>query len=226
MSIRAIAFDLDGTLVDSIHDLAAAANAMRAALALAPLPAERVETYVGDGSASLVARTLLDAKAAEPDDSPLQRQARELFRDAYLSLLTHTTRPFDGVREALERLSTAGWPMAVVTNKPLAFTLPLLAELDLARYFPVVVGGDTLTEKKPHPAPLHHAAGLLGVTPAEMLMIGDSVNDVLSARAAGCPVWVVSFGYAGDPVALKADRVIADFGALSEALDTGATVAS
>ncbi|NLR74396.1 phosphoglycolate phosphatase [Leeia aquatica] len=206
--IRAVAFDLDGTLIDSLQDLAAAANQMRSQLGLPALPAERVGSYVGDGAAVLVARTLQDNPAAQPDDSPQQATARAAFHQAYLTGLSQHTRCYPGIRALLDHLQQQGHPLALVTNKPLAFTTPLLHGLDLHRYFTLVLGGDSLPEKKPSALPLLHVAQALDCPPAQLLMVGDSRNDLLAARAASCPMLWVDWGY-GDPAdAAEASGVV------------------
>ena len=207
-SIRAIAFDLDGTLVDSLTDIAAAANAARAELGLTPLDDARVRSFIGEGSAMLMARTALDDPDAQVDDSALQTAARAHFNQYYARVVAEHTVPYPGAVEGLQALAALGLPLACVTNKPIAFTTPLLAALDLERYFELVLGGDSLAAKKPDPLPLAHVAQTFAVAPAQLLMVGDSHNDVLAARAHGSPVLAVSYGYTPSASALGADRVI------------------
>jgi phosphoglycolate phosphatase len=192
--IRAVAIDLDGTLLDTIHDLAAAVNLMLDALGLTPLPQPRIRTFVGKGMANLVRRALHAAQAREPDETQLGHAVR-LYEDCYESILGRDTEPYHGVREGLDRLRAMNLELACVTNKASRFTLPLLKQTHFDRYFALTVSGDDLPHKKPHPLPLQYAAGYFGVQPAELLMIGDSVNDAQAARAAGSPVLIVPYGY-------------------------------
>lgn len=204
--LKAIAFDLDGTLVDSVIDLSASANAVRLHMGLPVLPDKRIRTFIGDGVASLLQRSLtdhLDGKL-EPQDLAT---ALSVFHLHYGQHLAENTRPYAGVVTALDALQQQGWPLAVVTNKPENHTHALLAALNLTQYFKVVIGGDTLPKRKPHAEPLLEAAQRLGLEASQVLMIGDSPNDVLCARAAGSPVWVVDYGYA-EAGNLNADRVM------------------
>ncbi|GGP24287.1 phosphoglycolate phosphatase [Silvimonas amylolytica] len=219
MEIKAFAFDLDGTLVDSIADLARAANAARADLGLAPLTEARVASYVGDGASSLVARTLADDHGAEFTGTALQKEAMNHFDMHYKRGLTIDTTFYPQVQITLSRLHERGFPLAIVTNKPERYTLPLLRELGVSEHFEVVVAGDTLPHKKPSPEPLLHVAARLGISPTELLMVGDSKNDVLAAQAAECPVIAVSYGYGGQMDDMGADRVIHHFADLLEFID-------
>ncbi len=219
MDIKAFAFDLDGTLVDSIADLARAANAARADLALTPLTEARVASFVGDGASSLVARTLADDYAAEFTGTALQKEAMNHFDLHYKRGLTIDTTFYPQVQITLSRLHERGFALAIVTNKPERYTLPLLRALGVSEHFEVVVAGDTLPQKKPSAAPLLHVAERLHVSPAELLMVGDSKNDVLAAQAAGCPVVAVSYGYGSNLDDLGADRVIHHFADLLEFID-------
>jgi phosphoglycolate phosphatase len=209
LAIGAVAFDLDGTLLDTAEDLASAANAMLAELGLASLPTATIRDFVGKGLVNLVRRSLAAATGAEPDPQSLDR-ATELCRARYREHLCVATRPFPGVREGLEALRAAGFPMAVVTNKPDEFTVPLISRSGLAGYFGLVIGGDTLPRKKPDPLPLTHTASHFGVRPEQLLMVGDSANDALAARAAGAPVFCVPYGYSegADVRALDCDAIV------------------
>ena len=205
---RGVLIDLDGTLLDTVPDLAAAVNAMRAEFGRAPLPVEQVAAYVGKGADVLVHRALteaLDGRASGPD-----------FERGKASFYAHYRREngrkavvFDGVREALALMRRHGLALACVTNKPREFTHDLLERVALDD-FDVIVSGDDTVEKKPHPAPMLHACELLKIEPREAAMVGDSENDVLSARAAGCQVIVVETGYnEGRPVSeLDADAIV------------------
>lgn len=208
MPIQAIAFDLDGTLVDSLPDLTIAANAVRQHFELAALPEAAIRCFVGDGAAMLVARTLAGDSQATPYDHPQHALAMTVFAEAYLACVSAHTELYPGVLAALQALHAKGLPLAVITNKPLQFTEPLLQAVGIATYFQQVWGGDSLTEKKPSPSPLLACAEGFGLDPAAMLMVGDSKNDVLAARAAGCPVVAVDYGYAADVDALAADQVV------------------
>ncbi|WP_254456630.1 phosphoglycolate phosphatase [Deefgea piscis] len=219
MSIIACAFDLDGTLVDSIHDLARAANLARADAGLSPLESDRVASFVGDGAASLVARVLADSHDAEYTGSDIQREGMLSFNAHYLAGLHIATRFYPKVLATLHLLRERQVPLALVTNKPERFTLPLLRELGIDTHFDVVVAGDTVSNKKPSADPLLYAASRLNVPTSQLLMVGDSINDVLSARAAGCPVLAVSYGYGSDVESLNADAVIHSFADLCEFLD-------
>ena len=189
---RAALFDLDGTLVDTAEDLAAAANRMLAELGRPALPEEGIRDYIGKGVVNLVHRCF-EATGGGTEEE--QRHALKVFERHYLSGIAVRSRPYPGVLEGLDALERAGVAMGCVTNKAGRFTEALLVATGLRRYFGVVVSGDTVERKKPHPDPLLHAAGKLGAVPSETLMVGDSRNDVLSARAAGCPVVVVPYGY-------------------------------
>ncbi len=221
---RAVLFDLDGTLLDTIDDLAEAANLMLAELGRPQRTLEEIHSFVGRGIPNLVQRCLgEDGEGREWDDaesSDLVKAAVALFRRHYAVVNGVTTRIYPDIPETLAALRERGLKLAVVTNKAGAFSVPLLERMGLADHFDVVVSGDTLAVKKPDPAMLHHACTLLGVTVAEALMVGDSVNDALAARAAGMPVLLVKYGYSeGMPV----DAIECD-GLLSSALEVLALI--
>jgi len=191
---RAALFDLDGTLFDTLADLAAATNAMRAEFGLAPLSRARIGTYIGKGAANLVERALIDA--AEPILSPAAREdALAVFRQHYLQHNGRHAVLYPGVREGLQAFAAMGLKMGVVTNKLAQFTPPLLEQAGIASLFSVVVCGDTCARAKPDPEPVLYACLALDVRPANTVMIGDSINDAQAARAAGAAALAVSYGY-------------------------------
>ena len=194
LAVKGVTIDLDGTLLDTIPDLAAAANMMLEELGKKPLDIEIIRTFVGKGIPRLVERTLagdIDGQA----DADLMARALPIFEKHYVGVNGRHTTVYPGVKEGLDQLRGQGLPLACVTNKSGRFTLPLLENIGLARYFETVVSGDTLARKKPHPDPLLHACEALEIAPRDMLMIGDSLNDTQAARAAGCPVFCVTYGY-------------------------------
>ena len=201
---RAVIFDLDGTLADSAGEIAAALNAALAELGLAPLPLDAVAAMVGRGVRVLVERAL--ARHGAPDVDRDDAVAR--FERHYAAIVGTEARLFNGVREGLERLRDARIPMAVVTNKPRAFTLKLLERLGVAQFFDAIVAGDDGVRAKPAGDMLVAACRALGVPVAQALMVGDSDNDVQAARAAGCRVWCVPYGYneGRPPETLACDR--------------------
>jgi phosphoglycolate phosphatase len=186
--------DLDGTLLDTIPDLAAAANGMLQALGRAPLPLATIRNFVGKGIANLIERTLTNSMDGKPDQASFDR-AVPIYERCYHEANGKHTTIYPGVMEGLNALRERGFPLACVTNKSERFTLPLLDYMKMSHYFETVVAGDTLPQKKPDPAPLLHACKIMKVAPSEMLMIGDSLNDAQAARAAGCPVFCVGYGY-------------------------------
>jgi phosphoglycolate phosphatase len=217
---RGVLIDLDGTLMDTAPDLAAAANRMRADFGLPPLPLERIAAFVGKGAEVLVHRALTDELdgRAEP---PAFARGRASFYAHYTVENGVQAIVFDRVPEALEQLRGRGLRLACVTNKPQEFTLPLLAKMDLARHFDAVVAGDEVAEKKPHPALLLEACRRMQVKPTEVMLIGDSVNDAQAARAAGCGCVLVETGYnEGEGVAALAGAPGLDaiFPSLAEAV--------
>jgi phosphoglycolate phosphatase len=189
---RAALFDLDGTLVDTAPDLASAANRMLVELGRPPLDEEGIRDYIGKGVVNLVDRCF---EATGGGSEGQRLHAQEVFERHYVAGIANESRPYPGVVNGLEALERAGIAMGCVTNKARRFTEPLLELTGLRRFFGVVVSGDTVERKKPHPDPMLYAAGKLGATPAQTLVVGDSLNDVQSARAAGCPVVVVPYGY-------------------------------
>ncbi len=199
-------FDLDGTLLDTAHDLADALNELRRREGLEPLALARIRDFVSHGSSALV--RLAFPRVSESEFLSLRDRLLEIYGGA---LAVHT-RPFEGMLELLEHLERERTPWGVVTNKPQSLAEPLLEALGLARRAAVIVGGDTLPERKPHPLPLLYAAGRLGVAPAETVYVGDAERDVLAARAAGMRAVVACFGYIGpaeDPHAWPADAWVA-----------------
>ena len=190
--VRAVLFDLDGTLLDSIPDLSEACHRMMVELGRPPHAIDVIRTFVGKGMLNLVRRCLVESGPA--GDAEVEA-AVDVFRRHYAEVNGASTLIYDGVLPALEALREEGILMACVTNKPAAFTGPLLERMGLAGFFGVTVSGDTLAEKKPHPAPLLHACRLLGADAGDALMIGDSANDADAARAAGMPVLLVTYGY-------------------------------
>jgi phosphoglycolate phosphatase len=209
LAVKAVAIDLDGTLLDTIHDLAEAANRMREELNLPALPVDEVKTFVGKGMLNLVKRSLAGGPDAEPEAALLKR-AVVIYERQYFAVLTRDLRTFPGVEEGLRRLRAAGFRLACVTNKASQFTEPLLIASGLRHYFDLVVSGDTAPRRKPDPAPLLYAVEKFGIEPRDMLLVGDSVNDFEAARAAGCPVFIVPYGYneGRDANQLAADAIV------------------
>jgi phosphoglycolate phosphatase len=218
--LRGVLIDLDGTLMDTAPDLAAAANRMRADFGLAPLPLERIAAFVGKGAEVLVHRALTDDLDGRADADAFTR-GRASFYAHYAAENGLQAMVFERVPQALEQLRVEGLKLACVTNKPKEFTAPLLAKMGLARFFDAVVAGDEVAEKKPHPALLHEACRRLRLRPDEVLLIGDSVNDAQAARAAGCACVLVETGYnEGEGVAALAGAPGLDaiFPALADAV--------
>jgi len=194
LRVKAVTIDLDGTLADSIPDLAAAADMMLRELGRPALGVERIRDFVGKGIPRLVERTLAGSMDGTATKEEMDR-ALPVFERHYAQVNGRHSVLYPGVMEGLEAWGSMGMPLACVTNKSGRFTLPLLEQLGIAPYFQQIIGGDALPQKKPHPAQLLHAARGFGIAPGEMLMIGDSGNDAQAARAAGCPVFCVPYGY-------------------------------
>ncbi|MFZ5507124.1 MAG: phosphoglycolate phosphatase [Pseudomonadota bacterium] len=190
-SVAAITFDLDGTLLDTVPDLAAAAQDMAAELGIPPRREDEVRVFVGRGIPNLVERCL----GERAQDAALLARAIEVFKRCYRVRNGERAVPYDGAHDTLVALQKAGFRLACVTNKAVDFTLPLLEQMDMRQYFGSVVGGDTLPQKKPDPAPLLHAVRELGVAPSAALHVGDSYNDIDCARNAGISVLGVPWGY-------------------------------
>jgi phosphoglycolate phosphatase len=191
---RAIAFDLDGTLVDTAPDITAAANAMLVRLGYPPLPAAHVVALIGRGIDCLVADALARSTGRRADPAMLSR-AITLFRDCYGERLFVHSRIYPGVIDALDALVARGVPTCCVTNKNSAFALRLLDAAGLSTRLLFTLGADRPEERKPAPQLLLAACQRLGVTPRDLLYVGDSPIDVEAARAAGCAVAVVDYGY-------------------------------
>lgn len=201
--------DLDGTMVDTLGDFSAALNGMLADLQLPAIAAAAIEAMVGKGSEHLIRSVLAHVQVS--DIEGVYPQAWVRYQHHYLAINGQYAEVYTGVREGLEGLRAQGLRLACLTNKPLAFARPLLAAKGLDDLFEHVFGGDSFERKKPDPLPLLKTCEALGTAPARTLMIGDSSNDARAARAAGCPVVLVSYGYNhGEPVqAVDADACIA-----------------
>lgn len=191
---KMVLIDLDGTLVDSAPDLAFCADETLKQLGLPLQGLERVRDWVGNGVEKLMRRALTGDINGTPDETLLKR-AMPVFLELYEKNLAQRSHLFPGIREGIARLKSQGIQLGCVTNKIARFTEPLLKQLGVRDEFGIVVSGDTLPQKKPHPAPLLHAAQFFNVAPHESLMVGDSVHDVEAARAAGFQVVCVSYGY-------------------------------
>ncbi len=194
LAVKMVMIDLDGTLIHTAPDLADCANRMLADLGRAPFPVETVMTWIGNGVPRLVKRALTGQMMAEPD-AALFDAALAIFQKHYAAHVSDLSRPFPGVVEGLTQLKARGYRLACITNKAEAFTLPLLKNLDLYKYFELILSGDSLPKQKPDPLPLLHACRHFGITPDHGVLVGDSSNDVEAARAAGMPVLCVPYGY-------------------------------
>lgn len=191
--VKLIMLDLDGTLVHTAPQIAAAANLMLADLHLPQLTSAQIESYIGEGAVMLIKRCLMGHTTKEPETA-LFEQAQTLFFAHYANNVTNS-KPFDGVIDGLQGLSNKGYRLACVTNKPAAFTLPLIKKAGLADFFEMVVSGDTLHKKKPDPIQLLHICAKLDVDVTDALLVGDSATDIAAAKAAGCYIVTVPYGY-------------------------------
>ena len=226
-NIRGVAFDLDGTLVDSAPGLTAAVDNALYALELPMAGEERVVTWIGNGADVLIQRALTWARqeraalraaqgkpSVDHDDIPQAEQQailRKLFDRYYGEVAEEGSFLFPAVADTLGALHAKGLPLALVTNKPTPFVAPILASLDIAKYFTVVIGGDDVKNSTPHPEPLLLVAEKLGLAPADLLFVGDSRNDIQAAKAAGCSSIGLTYGYNyGEPISLSEPDYIFD----------------
>jgi phosphoglycolate phosphatase len=203
--IEAVAFDLDGTLIDTAPDLAAAANSMLRILGGRPLPEQRIVALIGDGVDTFVDRVLEESGGASQLYAKRRSWARVLFRNLYEQDLFTRGCVFPGVEQALQALEYAELPVCCITNKESRFALPLLEAAGLRDRLAVTVCADLPEDRKPSPSMLLAACRQLGVEPANLLYVGDSPSDIAAARAARCRVAAVTYGY-GDYDALAAAR--------------------
>jgi phosphoglycolate phosphatase len=192
--VRGVIVDLDGTMVDTLGDFEAALNSMLAELDLPPVSRKLVERTVGKGSEHLI-RSVLEHQLALPQVNALMEPAWRIYQRHYLEINGAFSDVYPGVLTALQQWQGSGLQLACLTNKPLDFARPLLKAKGLDVFFTQVFGGDSFERKKPDPLPLHKTCEALGTLAAQTLMVGDSENDGLAARAAGCPVVLVSYGY-------------------------------
>jgi phosphoglycolate phosphatase len=192
--IKAVIIDLDGTMLDTAPDFLVAINHMRADFTLAALDLDTVKNFVGKGSENLIQQVLALDFTGDQIEQHFEA-ALAAYQRHYLAINGDFSNLYPGVLEGLEALRAQGLRLACVTNKPMAFTLPLLAKKQLASYFEVVYGGDSFARKKPDPIALLQVCTDFALAPSQVLAIGDSSNDAQAARAAGCPVLHVPYGY-------------------------------
>jgi phosphoglycolate phosphatase len=191
---KMVLIDVDGTLVDSVPDLAYCVDEMMDQLGMPRRGEAAVRQWVGNGVERLTRRALINQLDGEPDEA-LFEKAIPIFMDLYAENTSKRSCLYPGVEEGVAYLKQAGYRLGCVTNKAEQFTVPLLTDLGIIDNFEIVVSGDTLPKKKPDPMPLLHAAEALGVTPGESMMLGDSMSDVKAARAAGFQIICMSYGY-------------------------------
>lgn len=194
LPVKVIMIDLDGTLLSTAEDLALAANLMLRELGQAELPTETIASYIGKGITRLVERTLTNDIDGKPD-SDLLAQALPIYNRHYAENVSTHTCPYPGVLEGIKQFLQDGFHLACITNKSEVFTLPLLEATGLLNQFEIVLSGDSLPKRKPDPMPLTHICKHFRVQPDEALLIGDSLNDAIAARAAGCHIFCVPYGY-------------------------------
>jgi phosphoglycolate phosphatase len=193
--IRAVSFDLDGTLIDTLPDLAGAVNETLTELGGVNLPTERIAQFIGDGADVLVLRAVAASLGLPSEEDARSTGAVDIFDRLYRRRLLSASRVYPGVAETLQRLTEAGLGICCITNKDGKFALPLLEAAGLRRWLAFTLSPATREERKPNPAMLIAAARRLGVQPAEMVYVGDTATDILAAHSAGCPAIAVSYGY-------------------------------
>ncbi|ELV8680242.1 phosphoglycolate phosphatase [Vibrio fluvialis] len=210
--IKLIAFDLDGTLLDSVPDLAVAADQAVRAMGFPGVTELQVRDYVGNGADVLIARSLSQSLTIDPSLSDeVRSQARVLFDDFYEQTGHKLSHLYANVKETLAQLHRAGFTLALVTNKPSKFVPHVLAQHGIDGYFSDVIGGDTFPNKKPDPMALNWLLDKHQLSASEMLMVGDSKNDILAAKNAGCASFGLTYGYNhGEPIAMSEPDVVAD----------------
>ena len=213
--VDAVAFDLDGTLLDTVHDLAASVNLLLVENSMRALPQAQVRDLVGKGIGNLISRSVTIVRGDSPGPVELATLLAR-YEEIYAAELGRRTQPYEGMIEALHALRAVGIKLAVVTNKLARFIEPHLRLAGIVDLFDATVGAGDAPARKPDRAPLDLAARRMGVDVARMLMVGDSINDVQAARAAGCPTVVVPYGYReGMSVeALGADAIVASLAEL------------
>lgn len=211
-NIKLIAFDLDGTLLDSVPDLAVAADQAVQALGYPGVSEEKVRDYVGNGADVLVGRALSQSMTIDPElSSELLVKARELFDDFYDKSGHKLSHLYPAVKETLSELQQAGFTLALVTNKPSKFVPEILEQHGIDKFFVDVLGGDAFPEKKPNPVALNWLMEKHNCQPQEMLMVGDSKNDILAAKNAGCYSFGLTYGYNhGEPISASKPDFVAD----------------
>jgi phosphoglycolate phosphatase len=192
--LKAAVVDLDGTMVDTVDDFTASLNGMLAELDSRPISRDEVIGYIGKGSEHLI-RTVLSARFSPEETEARFATALDRYQAHYAEVNGRQTRLYPGVEPGLAALAQAGVKLACVTNKPHRFAVALLEKYGLARYFSVVLGGDSVPRKKPDPLPMLTACDAMGVAPGEAVAIGDSENDALAGRAAGMATLTVPYGY-------------------------------
>ena len=225
LTVEAVLFDLDGTLLDTVPDLHAAACAMLRDLGRPAVSLESIRCFVGRGIPNLVKRVLAGTLDAAEDDAPAPADALACFKHHYARENGRNATLYPGVTAGLESLKAKGLPLAVITNKAEAFTFPLLELTGLAPCFDLILGGDRLPRNKPDPMPLVWSCGYLRVSPADTLFIGDSVNDFLAARAAGCKVFLLPYGYneGRDVQELACDAIVSSIESAAGCIRNGRT---
>ena len=194
---KLIGFDLDGTLVNSLPDLALSVNAALSELDLPQAPEEFILTWIGNGAPVLIARALdwVQTQTGRSLSEAEFEKVKDRFNFHYGENLCNVSRLYPNVKETLEALKAKGYTLAVVTNKPTKYVQPVLAAFGIDHLFSEMLGGQSLPAIKPHPGPLYYLCGKFGVEPRQLLFVGDSKNDILAAHAAGSPVVGLTYGY-------------------------------
>jgi len=204
--IKAVLFDLDGTLIDTAPDMGGALNNLLIEEDLDPIPLESLRPYVSQGGLVLT-RLGFEGKVPEAEIEPL----RQRFLQHYRAIVAENSRLFDGYEDILAEIENRAMPWGIVTNKPEWLTHPLLEQLRLAQRCAVVIGGDTLENRKPHPQPLQVAAERLGIACADCIYVGDDERDIIAGKAANMKTLVAAYGYIEDAGAIQgwdADGII------------------